>query len=1471
MNSNKTIEQKFTGLEIAIVGVSCRFPNSDDIEKYWDNCLQGKDCISRFSDEVLASNGVPREQYSNEKYVNAKGVINNPLSFDADFFNYNKREAEYLEPQIRKLHECGFEALGSAGIVPSTHTESVGCYLASSAQLGWQMAAYEECERDGASLFSAFNLVEKDFAATRLAYKLGLTGPAIAVQTACSSSLTAIHLASRALLLGECQMALVAAATLVTPNRQGYLFQEGMITSPDGVCRPFDSLANGTVGGEGIGAVVLQPLKMALQQKRPVLAIIKGSALNNDGDSKMGYTAPSIDGQSDVIRRALRTAKVEPQTIGYIEAHGTATALGDPIEIQALRDVFAEAGEQTIGIGSVKSIIGHLDSAAGMAGIIKAALMLKHKKICANPYFHMPNPKTKLSSSPFYMNTKSKEWESTMIRRAGVSSFGIGGTNSHVILEEFVECVQEESEEVTPTLLPLSAKSAGSLEEMEKRLTSKLELHQEPLSDVAWTLQQGREHFSHRSVLLCADNNFHASKVEFTRGICLPSERKVVFTFPGQGSQYLGMGRDLYLREKVFRSHVEHCLELMDAEDATLVRSYFIDIESGYSFDSVVVQLAIFTISYSISELLKSKGIVPDMLLGHSLGEYVAATVSGVFSLEDALFLVSTRAKLMATMSSGAMLSVSLSEKQAAEFLHGSIEVAALNGKTVTVLAGSLEDIEALETRLEQKNIHSRRLKTLHAFHSSTIDEIQPEFANALDSIDFNDPSIPILSNLTGCFHSGSEIKKPAYWLAHQRQKVDFLSCMETLASSEKSLVFIEVGPGNTLTSCVQKFFYESKGETTLAINMIRHPSLSEGDISSFYKQLAKLWCAAGIGEWSKIGVESGNFVHLPVYAFSEKEYSQIRDRMVSRNDSVRYRESTQKNDKAKLYHPVWYRQCQRKTVASSIPKNLVVITSKRAVEEYAQQISHLASRNNIVLIDDEKELKLSGLKDSYTFLLIPHYSDFDGNPLVHYQKWLSCIRQLTANEAIRASRFILVTPQIENVLGHEVNNERICLLKGLVQSLPYEYPEHSCYQIDVEYESLSNSDVVLAFSTCLTEVNQSSRVAIRNNQIWLPDFRTVEQETDCNQSNIDLRHGGLVAITGGTGGVALQLSQSLAKRYAARIVLLSRAVLPEREMWQRIKDENENINLVKIIKDIEAIEKLGGTVILRSCDVSDKETLFQALEGVEEEFGQIDMLIHSAASDRGALIAQPDETLHYDIMSAKVIGAQNLIEFFKGRSLKTMLLCSSLISYSGAQGQSAYVAANNFLDGLAERRDLPFSIKSIAWDRWLEVGMAAKNMKIDHLTMGLTNKHGQEAFLQALALEWSQLLVSASDIEKRRAEARKTQVENSPQSKEISLRGAVIEAVSHQLGLVDPDENTSFFALGATSLDLVQINEKLKQRLQCELPISTMFTYSSILKLYMEMGRRLTQQTNGPVNESKRGARSLAKQRASRRIKKTV
>ncbi|HEY0607520.1 MAG TPA: type I polyketide synthase, partial [Herpetosiphonaceae bacterium] len=664
-----------TGLEIAVVGMAGRFPGARSIEAFWENLCAGVESITFFSEEELLAEGVDAATQALPHYVKARGVLDDVEWFDAPFFDISHREAEVLDPQHRLFLETSWEALEHAGYDPQRYKGAIGVFAGTSLNSYLLYNLYPN-----AQLMQSMGYIQmlinsdKDFLTTRVSYKLNLEGPSLTVQTACSTSLVAAHLACQSLLNGECDMALAGGITVSVPQRTGYWYQEGSILSPDGHCRAFDASAQGTVFGSGVGLIVLKRLEDALQDGDTIHAVIKGSAINNDGGAKAGYTAPRIDGQAKVIRAAQLMSEVEPETIGYIEAHGTGTPLGDPIEVAALNQVFqgkiAEPG--SCAMGTVKSNVGHLDAAAGIAGLIKSILVLKHGQIPPSLHFTSPNPAIDFANSPFFVNTQLRDWAGPTPRRAGVSSFGIGGTNAHLILEE-PPAIDAGDSGRSWQILTLSAKTQTALDAATQRLAAHLSQHPDlNLADVAYTLQVGRQPFSYRRALVCSDRNDALrtltadSSDRVLSGQVSYSDRPVAFLFPGQGAQYIDMGRALYDDEPVFREAVDRCCELLKPHLGLDLRTILYPTGEAQAeateqlTQTQITQPALFVIEYALAQLWQSWGVQPAAMIGHSIGEYVAATLAGVFSLEDALLLVATRGRLMQSVPHGSMLSVAL-------------------------------------------------------------------------------------------------------------------------------------------------------------------------------------------------------------------------------------------------------------------------------------------------------------------------------------------------------------------------------------------------------------------------------------------------------------------------------------------------------------------------------------------------------------------------------------------------------------------------------------------------------------------------------------------------------------------------------------------------------------------------------------------------------------------------------------------
>lgn len=860
-------DQKYHGTEIAIIGMACRFPGARNRREFWTNLANAVESI----DMPAGHSFTNVDGYSH--FVPATVNLPSKDNFDYPFFDYRQAEANLMNPAHRVFLECVWEALEDASCPPGEDKNRIGVFAGAGDDFNWKlysMLANKEQEVDD---FTLRLLNNKDYLASLISYKLQLSGPSVSINTACSTSLVATHLACKSLLLGESNIAIAGGVSITTEKRAGYFYQQSMIYSADGHCRAFDKNASGTIVSEGAGVVVLKRLNDALRDKDHIYALIKGSAINNDGNRKVGYTAPSVMGQAECIRMAQKFARVSPESITYIEAHGTATRLGDPVEVEALNLAFNNNKSHSCLLGAVKSNIGHASAAAGVAGLIKTVLCLQHRQIVPSLHYTEPNPEINFEGGPFSVNTQLSEWpETNGPRRAGVSSFGIGGTNAHIILEEAFIATQEQP--ASPfQLVGFSAGTRSSL----LRYTQELKefLLNEPdidLANLCYSLHTGRKHHAYRFSMAVQNKEslIAALGTDAASEYIVNADAKLhaaVFMFPGQGSQYAGMGRQLYEAEPLFRAYMDEGFAIAEQFTGTALKELFLNSEDvDVITETRHAQPLIFLVEYALAKLMIGIGITPKYMIGHSIGEYAAACISGVFSLEDALRLVLKRGELMDRVAGGAMISVSLPENEATAYLNPEIFVAAVNSPAQTVLSGKHTAIHELIKVLEQQHIPYVKLRTSHAFHSGMFRDIYEAFLHEAKKVHYHSIQYPFISNVSGTFIKQSEASSPEYWARHILEPVRFSEGVRNLLAANESLAFIEAGPGSVLKGLVKQ---HGINEQHLHVNLLQSSKHHVHDKQYFAAALGQLWSNGVFVNWKAYYKNQPHRkIPLPTYCF---------------------------------------------------------------------------------------------------------------------------------------------------------------------------------------------------------------------------------------------------------------------------------------------------------------------------------------------------------------------------------------------------------------------------------------------------------------------------------------------------------------------------------------------------------------------------------------------------------------------------
>ncbi len=1463
---------------IAIIGISGRFPGAKNIKEFWENLCDGVETISQFSDEELIAAGIDTSLLNNPNYIKAGSVLEDIDLFDASFFGFNPKEAEMTDPQHRLFLECAWEALEDAGYDAQRCESRIGVYAGAS--LNNYLSFNRNCDQIGsANSFQKLIGIDKDFLSTRVSYKLNLTGPSLTVQTACSTSLVATALACQSLLNYQCDMVLAGGASIRIPQKTGYLHQEGGILSPDGHCRAFDAKAKGTIIGNGVGVVLLKRLSDAIADRDHIYAVIKASAINNDGSLKVGYTAPSVNGQAEAIAEAIALADVEPETITYIETHGTGTALGDPIEISALTNVFRAKTQKKgfCAIGSVKTNIGHLDAAAGVTGLIKTALALQHKLIPPSLNFEQPNPEIDFDNSPFYVNTKLTKWNATSTpRRAGVSSLGIGGTNAHVVVEEAPEQfkIQNSKFKSTYQLLCLSAKTDSALETTTQNLIQHLKQNTElNLADVAYTLQVGRAVFNHRRVVVSQNIQEATNALEnpdyqqVLTHFEEPTQRSITFMFPGQGAQYVDMGKELYQTESTFQEQIDNCCLLLQPYLGLDLRKVIYPQESEKEVgieqlkQTSFAQPALFVIEYALAQLWISWGIYPQAMIGHSLGEYVAACLAGVMSLEDALALVAARGKLMQQMPAGAMLSVSASAVKIKNLLDENLALAASNAPCLCVVSGSYEAIEVFQQKLTALGIEYRRLHTSHAFHSQMMEPMLEPLIAKVKKVKLSPPQIRFISNLTGTWISAEQATSPDYWMQHLRQTVQFSSGLSVLLQ-ETERILLEVGPGRTLCTLVRQHAQEAAGQVVLP--SLRHPQEKKSDVNFLLNILGRLWLAGVEINWSGFYNHEQRYrVPLPTYPFERQRYwiEQEKETKLPNKDDNKLGKNPQITEW--FYIPSWKRLplLQTKVISSGwaiifVDEFGIGLEIGQGLKQLGQDVITIKVGEKFNRLDSNTYTINPKQADDYHKLLgqlreegkIPHtithlwslsqsqVLSWKTNQNLAFYSLIYLAQAIGQQQISDKIKILVVTNHLYDITGKEELYPEKTTILGACKVIPQEYQHISCRLVDIVLKTSVREDLIEQLLAELTAESEDSILAYRNNYRWVQTFESVALETS-TPDKIKLRQKGVYLITGGMGGMGLALAKYLAKTVQAKLILLGRSATTEDHK-------------------IKELESLGAKVLVLAADVTNYEQMQSAIAQSLEHFGIIHGVIHAAGVAGAGIIQLKTPEIAESVFAPKVQGTIVLSNVLKDQDLDFLVLCSSLSSIQGGCGQVDYCAANTFLDAFAHwhtAKNNQFTV-AINWDTWQEVGMAVntntnipdelKNWREASLKDGILPAEGIDVFSRILANSLSQVIVSTKDLQTgieqlnqlvlslskpanyyqaSASRHSRTLRENTYVAPSNEIEQTIANIWEELIGIEKVGIHDNFFELGGHSLLAVQTISRLREAFQVELPLRTL------------------------------------------------
>ena len=1310
VNSTSTVKER---AEIAIIGLGCRFPGANNPEEFWQLLRSGKDAITQ-SDRWDGSDW--------------GGFIADVDKFDPQFFGIAPREAQSIDPQQRILLEVSWSALENAAIANKDLAGSqtgvfIGISSSDYSQLRFRYGAEVDAYVGTGNAHS--------IAANRLSYLLDLKGPSLAVDTACSSSLVALHLASQSLKTGECNLAIAGGVNLMLSPELTQTFELAGMMAGDGRCKTFDADADGYVRGEGCGVVILKRLVDARRDGDRILGVIKGSAINQDGRSN-GLTAPNGLSQQAVVRQALANADLAPSQISYLESHGTGTSLGDPIEVNSLKAVLNEAREETCYLGSLKTNIGHLEAAAGIAGLIKTVLCLQHEAIAPNLHFKQLNPLIDLSDSKIAIPQQVQPWKGSA-RYAGVSSFGFGGTNAHVILSDGAMEEDENSESLERPLqiFTLSAKTEPALKDLVLSYQNYLaDNHQADLGDICYTANVGRTHFAHRMAIAVESKarlteklaNFIAGRSEkaIIEG-AVENNNSIAFLFTGQGSQYVNMGYELYQTQPVFKAAIDRCAEILDSDlDRSLLEILYSEHGSSLN-ETVYTQPAIFAVEYALAQMWLDWGIEPSVLIGHSIGEYVAASVAGIFSLSDALKLVAARGKLMQSLPhEGEMFAVFADETTVKTIIEpfAKIAIAAINSSQSVVISGDSTAVGEVVSKLEIQGIKSKQLKVSHAFHSPLMNPILAEFRTVAESIEYHPPQRQLISNITGSLAT-SEITTADYWVNHIVAPVRFADGIKTIDRECK--IFLEVGSKPILLGMGRPSLSSDRQNHTLWLPSLRP---RKKDWQQILQSLGALYVRGVAIDWQRFDRGySRQKVSLPTYPFQRQSYWLTKAANSNSKVEVYLPENESQPD---LYRIEWqhleefsselnedntwliFGDCQGlgKQLAAKLEQHCILIGDRHLTLEKLDRILAGERIDRIVYL---------AVDTSATTI-----AEINDDRRQHCTNVLNLIQALTRNAVTAAIWFATrANQEIENTL--DCSAIASSCLWGLAQAIAVEHSEYWGGIVDLDREPVAGeADSLLKV---IAHRGKEDRLAIRQDRVYVPRL----DRTIVNSNQTAITKEGCYLITGGLGSLGLQVARWLTEKGAKNLLLLGRSQ-PS----------------VQAKQTISQLEQQGVTVNVVQTDITNYAALNNVLENSPAPLRGV---IHAAGVlDDGLLLGQTWERFER-VIAPKVTGAWNLHQCTKDLELDFFVLFSSVASLIGSPGQSNYSVANTGLDAIARyRRSLKLPALSINWGAWAESGMAIdRGFKIEGLNL-IEPEAGLSALEQLLSTELTQVGVMSVD-----------------------------------------------------------------------------------------------------------------------------